>query len=120
MRFLADMPISRSTAEYLRTNGHDVVHLSDIGLKKASDKEITKLALRENRTILTMDLDFAAILATSKANLPSVIIFRLKDNRPAIVNALLGKGLSSIEDDLQKGIIAIFEETRIRTKRLPI
>jgi predicted nuclease of predicted toxin-antitoxin system len=120
MRFLADMPISRSTTEHLQSKGHDAVHLLDLGLERAKDKEIAKLAVTEKRILLTMDLDFASIVAVSKSALPSVIIFRLRDNRPITINNLLDKNLSKIAPELEKGAIAIFEESRVRLRELSL
>jgi predicted nuclease of predicted toxin-antitoxin system len=34
MRFLADMGISQRVVEWLRTKGHDAVHLRDEGLQR--------------------------------------------------------------------------------------
>ena len=120
MRFVADMPIARCTTTHLQSIGHDAIHLLDIGMERASDTEIAKLAVAEKRILLTMDLDFASILAVSKSALPSVIIFRLRDNRPSTVNSLLDKNLSKIAHELKKGAIAIFEEGRVRLRKLPI
>ncbi len=72
MRFLADMPISRSTIEYLCLQGHDVLSLSDLGLEQAKDIEIAHLAVREKRILLTIDMDFASITAISKSATPPV------------------------------------------------
>ena len=120
MRFLADMPISRSTTEHLQSKGHDAVHLLDLGLERATDREIAKLAFTERRVLLTMDLDFTSIVAISKSAGPSVIIFRLRNNRPMTINDLLDKNLSKIATELEKGAIAIFEEARVRLRRLPL
>ena len=120
MRFLADMPISRSTVKYLQSKGHDALHLLDLGLERAKDREIAKLAASKKRTLLTMDLDFATIVAVSKLASPSVIIFRLRDNRPITINNLLDKNLSKIAPELEKGAIAIFEESRVRLRKLPL
>ncbi|MCL5292107.1 MAG: DUF5615 family PIN-like protein [Actinobacteria bacterium] len=120
MRFLADMPISRSTVEHLKSKGYDVVHLLDLGLGKAKDQDIAKLAEVEKRILLTADLDFATILASSKLATPSVIIFRLHDSRPVIINNLLDRYLLDIALDLERGSLAIFEETRVRVRNLPI
>jgi hypothetical protein len=40
VRFLADMGVSYSVALDLRLNGHDVVHLRDIGMQRMSDEGI--------------------------------------------------------------------------------
>ena len=79
MKFLADMPISPKTVAYLRSTGHDVYRISERGLPKAKDREIVDIAENEQRIILTMDLDFPAIIATSRKSTPSAIIFRLSD-----------------------------------------
>ncbi len=62
MKLLADMPISPKTVAHLRSLGNDVYRISEKGLYKAKDHDIIEIAVRENRVILTMDLDFAAIL----------------------------------------------------------
>ena len=74
MKFLADRGISLRTVEWLRELGHDVVHLRSRRLQKLPDNQILDLALVEQRIILTIDLDFAQLLAVSKQALPSVIL----------------------------------------------
>ena len=90
MRFLADMGISQSTVMWLRSLGHDAKHLNDEGLQKLSDEDIFAKAFAEKRIILTFDLDFSEISAFAGKTLPSVIIFRLHDERPENVNRIFG------------------------------
>jgi predicted nuclease of predicted toxin-antitoxin system len=40
MRFLADMGVSQQVIEWLRTTGHDAVHLRDEGLQRLPNGEI--------------------------------------------------------------------------------
>ena len=63
MRFLADMGVSQQVVEWLRTHGHDAVHLRDEGLQRLPNGEIFQKAAREQRIVLTFDLDFGEILA---------------------------------------------------------
>ena len=58
MRFLADMGVSSRTVAWLRDNGHDAVHVRELGLQRASDAEILRKAAEDTRVVLTMDLDF--------------------------------------------------------------
>ena len=46
IRFLLDMGIARSSAEFLRAKGHDIVHLSDEGLERMSDATVTDRGVR--------------------------------------------------------------------------
>ena len=63
MKFLADMGISLLTVAWLRNAGYDIVHLREQGLQKLPDDEIVIKARTEGRIVLTVDLDFAQLLA---------------------------------------------------------
>ena len=52
MRFLADMGISMRIVDWLRSNGHDVVHLREQNLYSLPDNEIFDKAIKESRIIL--------------------------------------------------------------------
>ncbi len=114
------MGISQSTVHWLHSQGYNVVHLRDEGLQKLPDELIIEKAFAENRIILTFDLDFSDILASSSATFPSVVIFRLKTATPQVVNQKLKRILSDSSDALQKGaIISVGEQTH-RVRYLPI
>ncbi|HEY2012105.1 MAG TPA: DUF5615 family PIN-like protein [Bryobacteraceae bacterium] len=58
MKFLVDMPLSPELARWLRMEGHDAVHASDMALNEAPDQAILVTAANEGRVIVTADLDF--------------------------------------------------------------
>lgn len=120
MRFPADIGISQSTVLWLRKNGHDAIHLREQGLQKLPDPEIFEKASDKNRVILTCDLDFAHILAASRGTLPSVILFRLDDERPENVNRRLTTVLAESLEAMEKGAIISVEQHRHRVRFLPI
>ena len=55
--------------------------------------------------MLTFDLDFGDILAASRGNAPSVIIFRLRNQAPASVNPRLFRVIDGREEDLTVGAV---------------
>ncbi|MBI4714962.1 MAG: DUF5615 family PIN-like protein [Nitrospirae bacterium] len=120
MKFLADMGVSMSTVRSLREEGHEATHLREEHLERLPDELILEKAKREERVVLTFDLDFGDILASGVHTLPSVIIFRLHDQTPASVTPKLLEVLSSCSKDLAAGAIVIVEDTRYRLRRLPI
>jgi predicted nuclease of predicted toxin-antitoxin system len=67
------MGISRTVIEWLRSSGHDVVHLADEGLHRLPNGEIFLKAAREKRIVLTFDQDFGEILALVGEQRVSVI-----------------------------------------------
>jgi len=120
MKFLGDMGIARSTLTWLQARGHDAKHLRDEGLQRLPDDEIFAKAKKEKRIVLTFDLGFGDIAASAVQALPSVIIFRLQDERPTNVNRRLEEVLEEAARELEEGAIISVEETRFRIRRLPI
>ena len=120
MRFLADMGVAQRIVMWLRNEGHDAVHLREERLHRLPNGAIFEKAYAESRVILTFDLDFGEIVAISGGKPVSVILFRLHNTRTPHVIERLKKVLKDSGDDLEKGAIVVVEESRHRTRRLPI
>jgi len=54
MRFLADMGISTRTVTWLRSSGHNAVHLTEENLQRSDDEVVLAKARAEGRILLTM------------------------------------------------------------------
>ena len=120
MQFLVDMCMDVRVAEWLRDHGYDAIHLREEGLQRMPNGEIFDKGIKENRIILTFDLDFAEIAALTKGERVGVILFRLKNPRIANVLKHLLKIFRDSQDDLEKGAVVVVEEFRYRVRYLPI
>ena len=120
MRFLADMGVSTLTVKWLRSEGHDAVHLRELGLQRLPDEGILVKAREEGRIVLTMDLDFGYLLAISADPLPSVVLFRLSDERAEFVSRRLASVLTESAEALVAGAIVSVSDISIRVRGLPI
>lgn len=120
MKFLADMGISPKVVLWLQEQGHDAVHLHEVGLERLPDSDILEKARQEQRAVITHDLDFGDLMALSGSHNPSVIIFRLRDMRSGFILKYLNEILTNHPDLLESGMIASVTERRIRVRRLPI
>jgi predicted nuclease of predicted toxin-antitoxin system len=120
MRFLADMGVSQRVVEWLRTQGHDAIHLRDEGLQRLPNGEIFQKAAREQRIVLTFDLDFGEILAGSADKIVSVMLFRLRNTRADFVIRRLDDVLNESSSELLQGAIVVVEDGRHRVRKLPI
>jgi predicted nuclease of predicted toxin-antitoxin system len=70
MRFLLDMGISPVSGQFLRDQGHDVIHLRDQGLERLPDPDILAKAREEERILITHDLEFGELLGSAGAPTP--------------------------------------------------
>ncbi len=120
LKFIADMGISQSTVRWLKENHYDAKHLRDENLIRLSDEKIMEKAKLESRVVLTCDLDFGTILALNKTELPSVVLFRLSNEKPANINYHLNLILQNYSEDLLNGSIIIVQENKYRIRKLPI
>jgi len=121
LRFLVDNALSPAVAEGLRQAGHDASHVRDYGMAAEDDEEIFERAAQEGRILISADTDFGTILALRKTHKPSVLLFRLStQHHPDHQIRVLLENLSDLSADLERGCIAVFEDTRIRVRPLPI
>jgi predicted nuclease of predicted toxin-antitoxin system len=120
MRFLADAGISPQTVTFLETLKHETEHVRVLGMHRATDRDVLTYARTHNQVVLTFDLDFGEILAAAAVQAPSVIIFRLSDQRPVNVNRQLAVVLVECAAELEMGALVLVEEHRYRLRKLPI
>ena len=120
MRFLADMGISRIVVQALRDLSHEATHLSETRQQRLPDDSIIEEARRENRIILTHDLDFSRLLSLGDDAKPSAITFRLSDMRSGNVIAHLLPALQLFETELEDGALVTVSDHASRCKKLPI
>ena len=114
------MHVSPRTVGFLRALGHDVVRVNEVMPVTSTDEAIVLRALDDGRVVLTQDLRFSAILGRAPERAPSLISLRLSSSRIEFVNAILERVLPLVERDVAAGAIVMVEDSRIRTRRLPV
>lgn len=120
MNLLLDQGLPRSTAALLREVGIDAIHVGEIGYSTAEDSDILKKAVEDNYVVVTLDADFHALLALSRARLPSVIRIRIEGLRGNDMASLLEQILAQWDETLALGAVLTVQRDRIRMRRLPL
>lgn len=121
MRFLLDQNQSIELVQHLGQVGLDAVHTRNIGLSRSSDAEVLAFAKADGRVLISADTDFGELLARSRDVAPSVLLLRRQGRRRAVAVAeLIQANLIAIEEDLVAGAIVVFDQDRLRVRRLPV
>lgn len=86
-RIVLDQGLPAATAEILRSDGWDAVHVRELDMKEAEDGETTLSANPE--WLITLDRDFPQILVLTGAIRPSVVFIRQQRLHAAELASLL-------------------------------
>ena len=101
MKFLVDNQIPPALARFLQAKGHDAVHVEDIELDEATDRQIWKFASENGRVIISKDEDFLHFSMSNPVG-PAFVWVRLgncrKDALLAAFGAVLQEMLKSLDD----------------------
>lgn len=120
MKFLVDMPLSPDLARWLRAEGHDAVHASELSMNRSPDSEVLEAAMRSGRVVVTADLDFPRLLAGLGSTGPGLILLRSGNYSEAESQDCVRRVLMSIiHPELCESVVVVDRE-RIRRRRLPI
>jgi len=120
MKLLIDMNLSPKWVSVLKEAGWETVHWSEIGNPDAPDHEILSYAKSKEYVIFTHDLDFATILAGTKADCPSVIQIRAQDVAPGSLGQLVISALHQFQKDLEDGALITIDQKKLRARILPL
>ncbi len=120
MKFLLDMPVSATLLDVLESYGHEGVHAHQIGKSRATDRELLDIARREDRVIITADLDFPRLLALSSASGPGLILFRGGNYSDVEMCDLLEIVLKEVTLGTLEISVCVVDKKRIRVTQLPL
>ncbi len=118
MRFLLDecMPIYIGTL--LCEQGHDVLDPRRVGMRGADDETLLEIAAREERIIITRDLDFNLIFLR-KLKPGGVILVRYPETLSPQAVTRLFRGFIAIGGlEHAQGMIAVLRPGRVRFRPL--
>ena len=76
MKFLVDANLPPALALWLVSEGHDAIHVGDLGMERSPDREIWNRARDLAACIVTKDEDFVLLQALDRAG-PAVVWIRI-------------------------------------------
>jgi predicted nuclease of predicted toxin-antitoxin system len=110
MRFKLDENLSPSLAALFASSGHEAHSVVQQALGGKPDERVMDVCHREDRVLITFDLDFSNIQAYPPAQFSGTIVLRLASRAEAAVRRLL----AHLSKEQPKGALWIVEDDRIR------
>lgn len=120
MKFLIDMNLSNLWVEEFIREGWEAKHWIHVGRPSAPDIEILEWAAANGYIVFTHDLDFSAILATSRRRSPSVIQLRSQDVLPDRMGSMIIEAIRRFEAELVSGAVVSIDPVQARARLLPL
>lgn len=120
MKILVDMNLSPRWVAFLKGGGLEAIHWSSVGAANATDIEIMAFAKVNDFVVMTHDLDFSGILASTHGEKPSVIQIRSEDVSPATIGKQNLLALVQMRNELEDGALVTADPIRCRVRLLPL
>jgi predicted nuclease of predicted toxin-antitoxin system len=116
VKFKLDENLSPSLAAPFAAATHEAHSVVQQALGGQPDERVIDVCLREQRALVTLDLDFANILAYPPARYTGIIVLRLPNQAHVTVEAAIGRVLELLSQEPLLGMLWIVEESRIRIR----
>ena len=116
MKFKVDENLPVEVADVLKNTGYDATTVHEEQLAGKPDADIAAVCVSEARTLISLDTDFANIMAYPPEQYFGIIVFRIQDqSKPSVLKLLQGV-INALQNDPIHQLLWIVEENRIRIR----
>ena len=119
MNVKIDENLPASVVRIFVERGHAAETALEEGLAGASDERLAEDARKEERLLVTLDRGFADIRAYPPGSHPGIVVLRLPDQRPRLIDAAIRALLAQYDLSDLRGCTVVVQPTAIRLRRPP-
>ena len=116
MKFKIDENLPVEIAELLRASEHDADTIHDEGLVGSPDTTVIAACRAEVRCLITLDLDFSDMRAYPPADLPGLIVLRLRRQDKDHIIEIVTRMIPLLEIEPLQHTLWIVNEERVRIR----
>jgi len=117
MKFLADHCVSKKTTDFLKSLGHDITTLKELGLEELEDADVLQLAIKRDELLLTEDRGFENILEYPPHSHQGVIVLNVRTRSRKGLHHVLSQFLSTMNRDQLRQSLVVLDEKIARVRR---
>lgn len=116
MKLKLDENLSRHLKSALSEIGHDVLTAADEDLLSRPDTVIAATTRREDRILLTLDVEFADLRKYPPGAHPGILVFRPPSFGPASVNTFIVDWIRSLDLKKLSSCVAVIDARGVRVR----
>ncbi len=116
LRFIVDVGVGRQIEGYLQKLGYNTKSVRDIN-PSMSDKEIIRIAVSENRMVITMDKDFGGLVYHLSMKHCGVLLLRLEDATGMEKQQIVAHILANYSDKITNHF-CVFQNNKFRIRKI--
>jgi predicted nuclease of predicted toxin-antitoxin system len=118
MKLLLNQDIYATTARFLIDSGYDIVLAAQLGLARADDEVLLRVAHEQARIFLTRDRDFGNLMFVKDFG-AGVLYLRMSPSTQNAVHHQLEKVLTTYSSRELAKVFVVIEPDGYRIRRLP-
>ncbi len=107
MRLLVDQDVYAATTRFLRALGHDVITAAELGLSKAADEALLRLAHEQKRVLVTRDRDYGSLVFLKSLGAGVLYLRMLPTTQEAVHGELATILREHSEEELNKAFVVV-------------
>ena len=116
LKFLVDVGVGKKVEEYLLEKSYDAKAVRTLD-QRMSDQDIIRLAVLENRIVITMDKDFGELVYHSRMDHSGILLLRLEDatgpEKQQVIEEILTKHADNIKNNF-----CVYQNKKFRFRKL--
>lgn len=116
MLFKIDENLPSEISALLKANSHDSMTVREQKLSGTNDENLFSVCKKENRILVTLDMDFANILSCPPENCPGIIVLRCSNHSKIKLMGLCAQLAEMLKTKNPAKQLWIVEETQVRIR----
>jgi predicted nuclease of predicted toxin-antitoxin system len=116
MKLKLDENLSRHLKPVLAALGHDTLTAADENLLSRPDAEVAHAAIREERMLLTLDIEFADLCKYPPGSHAGIILFRPFSLSPLSVNRFVADFIRGADLNKLAACVSVVDPAHVRIR----